>query len=148
MRKRFDIGPEPTNTEVLPMDVVRRGDQFVLYLDLPGVDPSSIDITVDKHVLLISAERHPRSAEGDTVVVAERSHGRISRRVVLGNEVASDRIAAEWQDGVLTLTVPLAHHAARRTIPVRSGAPAGRASHRTSSHTSTEGARQPAEASA
>jgi HSP20 family protein len=130
------------------MDVVRRGDDFVLYLDLPGVDASSIDVTVDKHVLGISAERCAEPAEGDTVVVAERPQGRVSRRVVLGNEVAADRISARWQDGVLTLTVPLASRAARRTIPVRTGAPPQRPSEAAATNGFSGTARRPASASA
>ena len=105
-------------SRVAPMDAYRHGDIFTVRLDLPGVDPKSIDLTVEKNVLAVSAERSWQPADGDQVVVAERSHGRFTRQLFLGESLDTDHIEANYTDGVLTLTIPVAAQAKPRRIEI------------------------------
>ena len=102
----------------MPMDAYRRGDHFVVHFDLPGVDPSSIDLTVEKNVLTVSAERHWEPAEGNQVVVAERPQGRFSRQLFLGEGLDAERVTASYRDGVLTVTVPVSERAKPRRVEI------------------------------
>ena len=104
----------------MPMDAYRRGDHFVVHFDLPGVDPSSIDLTVEKNVLTVSAERHWEPAEGNQVVVAERPQGSFSRQLFLGEGLDPDGIEATYDGGVLTVQVPVAEQAKPRKVQVTS----------------------------
>src|ERR687894_2545896 len=104
----------------LPMDAYRRGDEFIVHFDLPGVDPSSIDLTVEKNVLTVSAERHWEPEEGNQVVVAERPQGSFSRQLFIGEGLAPDGIEATYDGGVLTVQVPVAEQAKPRKVQVTS----------------------------
>ena len=104
----------------MPMDAYRRGDHFVVHFDLPGVDPSSIDLTVEKNVLTVSAERHWEPEEGNQVVVAERPQGSFSRQLFLGEGLDPDGIEATYDGGVLTVQVPVAEQAKPRKVQVTS----------------------------
>jgi HSP20 family protein len=119
----------------MPMDAFRHGDSFVVHLDLPGVDPSSIDVSIEQNVLTISAERHWESVEGDQVVANERRQGTFSRQLFLGNALDADKIHASYENGVLTLTIPVAEKAKPRKIEI--GAEGGREAI-TASSTSSE----------
>ena len=101
-----------------PMDAYRRGDDVILLFDLPGVDPQSIDLTVDQHVLTVRAERRPELEEREDVLAAERPHGAFIRRVFLGDALDTDRIAAEYHNGTLRLTIPVSERAKPRKIEV------------------------------
>jgi len=105
-----------------PMDAYRHGDEVVVHLDLPGVDPSSLDLSVHRRVLTISAERPAPAAEGAEVLVRERPRGRVQRRLVLAEALDTERIEARYEHGVLTLTIPLAQSAKPRRIEVSTGA--------------------------
>src|SRR5262245_25399979 len=74
----------------MPMDAYREGDQFVVRFDLPGVDPGSIDLTVERNVLTVRAERKWSPAEGQDVVVAERPQGTFTRQLFLGESLDTD----------------------------------------------------------
>jgi HSP20 family protein len=106
---------------VMPMDAYRRGDQFVVHFDLPGVDPSSIDLTVEKNVLTVSAERSWQKGEGDEIVVSERPQGAFSRQLFLGEGLDADGVSANYDQGVLTVTIPVAEKAKPRKVEVSSG---------------------------
>ena len=86
-----------------PMDAYKRGDDFFVHLDLPGVDPGSIDITVEGPDVTISAERRFEQQEDDQILVSERPQGRFSRDLRVGRQVDSEAIEASYDDGVLTL---------------------------------------------
>ncbi|MGZ6593640.1 MAG: Hsp20/alpha crystallin family protein [Gaiellaceae bacterium] len=103
-----------------PMDAYRRGDQVVLLFDLPGIDPQSIDLTVDQNVLTIRAERQSGLGDGMEVLAAERPQGTFTRSVFLGDALDSDRIAAAYRNGVLELTIPVSERAKPRKIEVAS----------------------------
>ena len=104
-----------------PMDAYKRGDDFFVHLDLPGVDPGSIDITVEGPSVTISAERRFEQQEDDQVLVSERPQGRFSRDLRVGTQIDSDAIDASYDDGVLTLRLPVAAQAKPRRVEVRSG---------------------------
>jgi HSP20 family protein len=112
-------GPRPM---AMPMDAYRKDDSFLLQLDLPGVAPESIELTVEDNVLTISAER-PVPPKGDNVesVIAERNFGTFTRQVVLGKTLDSERIEASYEGGVLTVAIPVAEQAKPRRIEVSVG---------------------------
>lgn len=120
---RFSGAPWAARTSV-PLDVYRRGDRFIVRVDLPGIDPSSLDLTVEKNVLTLKAERTWAPSDGDEVLVTERPQGSFTRRLFLGEGLAADQITANYEQGVLTVTVPVAESAKSRKIDVALGAPA------------------------
>ena len=105
----------------ISMDAYRQGDQVIVNLDLPGVDPASVDVTVEKDTLTIKAERRWEAAEGDRVLVSERPQGTFTRRLLLGEALDGDRTEARFENGVLTLTVPVAEQAKPRKVEITSG---------------------------
>jgi HSP20 family protein len=104
----------------MPMDAYRQGDTFFIHFDLPGVDPATIDLTVEKNVLTVRAERQLNWGGGGDVevLVAERPQGSYSRQLFLGETLDPDRIAASYEQGVLTLTIPVAEAAKPRRVQV------------------------------
>ena len=106
---------------VMPIDAFRDGDRFVVVIDVPGVDPGTIDLTVEKNVLTISAERRWERGENLEVVVAERPQGSFSRQLFLGEGLDPERIEASYDNGVLRLTVPVAEQAKPRKVEITQG---------------------------
>ena len=106
---------------VLPMDACRQGGRFVVQLDLPGVDPASIDLTVEKNVLTVSAQRPAIGADGQEWLVSERPHGSFSRQLFLGEGLDTDHIEANYEHGVLTVTLPVAEAAKPRKVEITAG---------------------------
>jgi HSP20 family protein len=102
----------------MPMDAYRGKDEFVVRFDLPGIDPASIDLTVEKNVLTVRAERSWQPDEGQEVVVQERPQGVFSRQLFLGEALDADHVRATYSDGVLTLTIPVAEQAKPRKVKV------------------------------
>jgi HSP20 family protein len=112
-------GPRPM---AMPMDAYRKGDSFLLQLDLPGVSPDSIELTVEDGVLTISAERPaPPKGEGVESVISERTFGTFTRQVVLGKTLDSERIEANYEGGVLIVAIPVSEQAKPRRIEVSVG---------------------------
>jgi HSP20 family protein len=133
MLMRFDpfreldrLTQQASRPAVMPMDAYRRGDAFLVHFDLPGVEASSIDLTVEKNVLTVSAERRFQPQDGDEALVAERPHGSFSRQLFLGESLDADHVEAHYENGVLTLTIPVAEKAKPRRVEV-SSAGGGRA---------------------
>ncbi len=102
----------------MPLDLYRQGETFTAQIDLPGVDPSTIDIDVEDRTLTIRAERTSVSGEEIEWLSHERPTGTFARQLVLGTGLALDRIDANYTDGVLTLTIPVAEEAKPRKIEV------------------------------
>jgi HSP20 family protein len=102
-----------------PMDAYRRGDDFFVHLDLPGVDHESIDVTVEGQSLTITAERRFEHEHEDEIIVKERPQGRFSRELRLSTMVDSGAIEATFEDGVLTLRLPVAAQAKPRRVEIR-----------------------------
>ena len=101
-----------------PMDAYRRGDEFVVHFDLPGVEPASIDVSVDNNVLTVRAERRFEQEGGDEILVTERPQGGFTRQLMLGDQLDGDRISAGYDRGVLTLTIPIAERAKARRVQI------------------------------
>ena len=95
-----------TRPAVMPMDAYREDNTFVIHLDLPGVATESIDLTVERNVLTVHAERRPPRSDSAERVVAERSHGVFSRQVFLGDTLDAEHLTADYDAGVLTITHP------------------------------------------
>jgi len=109
---------------VLPMDVIRRDDEVVLKLDLPGADPESIEVTTDHGVLTVSARKVEEYSETERPVLRERRTGSFTRKIRLAETVDTDKIAASYDNGVLSILLPLQEEAKPRKIEIkRTGAP-------------------------
>lgn len=102
---------------VMPMDAWRDGDTFHVEFDLPGVNPDSIDLDVERNVVTVQAER-PARADNAELIAAERPRGVFSRQLVLGDNLDTERIAASYDAGVLTLKIPVAEQAKPRKISI------------------------------
>ena len=120
MDRWFSDATRTPASVAMPMDLYRSGDAFVAKLDLPGVDPASIDVDIDDRTLTIRAERRPETVEGDQKwLVRERPSGTFARQLTLGYGVALDKIQAEYRDGVLSLRIPVAEEAKPRKVSVQ-----------------------------
>jgi HSP20 family protein len=105
----------------MPMDAYRCGDEFVVSFDLPGVSPDAIELDVERNVLTVKAERRPvERGEGVQLQVAERPLGVFSRQLFLGDTLDTDNIGAQYDQGVLTLRIPISEKAKPRKISIES----------------------------
>ena len=119
------LGTSPGSARVplaMPMDLYRSGDHYVLHADLPGVDPDSVDVSVDGGILTVKAQRSERTELDVQWLSCERFTGSYMRRVLLGEDIDADHIAATYQNGVLTITLPVAARAKPRHIEITPGA--------------------------
>jgi HSP20 family protein len=105
---------------VMPMDAWRNGDEFVVEFDLPGVDPGSIDLDVERNVLTVKAERPPVKVSDNDLLAAERPRGVFSRQLVLGDNLDVEKVEANYNAGVLALRIPVAERAKPRKIEITS----------------------------
>jgi len=105
---------------VMPMDAWRDGDTFQVELDLPGVNPDSIDLDVERNVVTVRAERAPRASDAE-LIAAERPRGVFSRQLILGENLDTERIEASYDAGVLSLKIPVAERAKPRKISIAQG---------------------------
>lgn len=112
-----DVFRAPTSP-AMPLDLYRDGDHFIAEIDLPGVDPASIDIDVEDRTLTIRADRKGTAGKDLQWLTHERPVGTFARQLTLGYGVALDKIEAEYADGVLRLTIPVADEAKPRKISV------------------------------
>ena len=105
---------------VMRLDAYRDGEFFYALFDLPGVDPDSIDVTVERNVLTVRAERVKSEDESAEMLIAERPTGVFSRQLFLGDTLNPDKLDANYDNGVLTLRIPVAEQAKPRRIEVGS----------------------------
>jgi HSP20 family protein len=117
----------PAQPAAMPIDAHREGDSFVVEFDLPGVARDSIDLTVEQNVLTVHATRRRKAEEGHEMILAERPQGTFSRQLFLGQTLDTDNIDASYDDGVLTLRIPVAERAKPRKLTI-SGATNGQSS--------------------
>ncbi len=103
----------------MPMDVVRREGDVLLRFDVPGIDPGSIDVTVDRGVLSVGVTRPETHGDGDRFVVRERLWGTFTRRVSLSDNLNADAVEARYSDGVLEVRIPVLEHARPRKVEIR-----------------------------
>ncbi len=115
----FDQGR--TTPRWMPMDAFRQDDHFLVHLDLPGVDPESIELVVEQNVLSVTARRSFDRTDADELVVSERPQGVFNRQVFLGEGLDTDRLDAEYTNGVLTIRVPVLEEARPRRVPISVG---------------------------
>ncbi|MEU5863298.1 MULTISPECIES: Hsp20/alpha crystallin family protein [unclassified Nonomuraea] len=106
---------------VMPMDGIRRADDVVLRFDLPGIDPDSIEVTVDRGVLSVSARREEEYGEDERVFVRERVMGTFTRRVYLSEHLDADAIDAAYSNGVLVVRIPVLERAKPRKVAIHHG---------------------------
>ena len=112
------LADAPARRPAVPIDAVRRGDRLHIDLDLPGIDPDSVELTVEKNVLTIRAERHWQAGEDDEVLMAERPRGTFARQLFLGDNLDANAIEAHAEHGVLHVVIPMAEAAKPRRIEV------------------------------
>lgn len=105
----------------MPLDAYRIGDVFHVDLDMPGIHPESIEITVEKNVLSVKADRRWKTEEAETVI-CERPTGAFTRELFLGESLDTDKISASYENGVIRLTIPVAEEAKARHIAVKAAA--------------------------
>ena len=107
-----------TGARAVPVDLVRDGDRYLLNADLPGVDPGSIDIDLDGNLLTIRAERTQAMHEGAKWIAQERRGGSYYRQFALGDGIDTESISATYENGVLSLLIPISERAKPRKIQI------------------------------
>lgn len=107
------------SSATMPIDLYRSGDHYVLHVDLPGVDPGSIDVNVEDRTLTIRAQRTAHTESDAQWLAKERPTGTYARQLSVGRGLALDAISATYADGVLTLSIPVAEEAKPRRIEVQ-----------------------------
>ena len=105
----------------MPMDLYKVDDHYVLTADLPGVDPGSVDVSVDNGTLTVTARRSARSEDSVQWLTSERFFGTYRRQLSLGEGIDTAGISATYENGVLTVSIPLAEQAKARRIDVTHG---------------------------
>jgi HSP20 family protein len=106
---------------VMHIDAERDGDWFNVYFDLPGVDPDSIELTVERNVLSVKAQRQRFQRDGVETVISERPMGVFTRQLFLGDTLNTDDLQASYDNGVLTLRIPVSEKAKPRKISIGGG---------------------------
>lgn len=106
---------------VMPMDAFRRGSDVWVHIDLPGVKSENLDITVERNVLTIAAERSWQRQDGDQSYFGERYRGSFRRQIQLGDGLDLQHLEADLHDGVLTIRIPVAEQAKPRKVAVGQG---------------------------
>ncbi|MDQ0713659.1 HSP20 family protein [Streptomyces luteogriseus] len=115
------FGPASTRPSAMAMDAYRSGDDFFVHFDLPGIDPETIELDVERNVLNVRTERRSPAPEGAEPLVAERPTGTFTRQLFLGDTLDTERIDASYEAGVLTLRIPVAEQAKPRRIHITGG---------------------------
>lgn len=108
----------------MPMDLYRERDQYILNADLPGIDPDTVDIDVDGQLLTIRAERQIPVTDDVKWITRERTSGSFLRQLSLGQGIDTEKISASYQNGVLSVTIPVSEKAKPRKIAVTTEAEA------------------------
>ncbi|MGW0497022.1 Hsp20/alpha crystallin family protein [Streptomyces sp. NPDC003007] len=110
-----------TRPSAMAMDAYRSGDDFFVHFDLPGIDPETMELDVERNVLNVRAERRSPAPEGAEPLVAERPTGTFTRQLFLGDTLDTERVDASYEAGVLTLRIPVAEQAKPRRIQISGG---------------------------
>jgi HSP20 family protein len=106
----------------MPIDLYRDGDHYILNADLPGVDPGSVDVDVDGQLLTLRAERTARGEHGGTKWLArERPSGSFLRQLNLGDGIDTEHISADYNNGVLSVTIPVSERTKPRKVAISAG---------------------------
>ena len=115
----FDPFARAFQRVAMPLDVVRRENDVTLRLDVPGIDPEQLEVTVDRGILTISGKRQEERTENDKFFVRERSMGTFTRRLRLPETLNADAVEASYANGVLEVRIPVTEQAKPRKIEVR-----------------------------
>lgn len=115
------LGGARGRSAAMPIDAYRKDDWFYVHFDLPGVKSEDIDLTVERNVLTVKAERRGAQADGAEVVVAERPQGTYTRQLFLGDTLDADKLEADYSAGVLTVRIPVAEQAKPRRVQIAAG---------------------------
>ena len=113
------VGRMQDTTGAMAMDAYRRGDSVFVHFDLPGIEPDSIEVTAEQNTLTVRAERRWKTEPDDQVIAQERPQGLFMRQLMLGEHLDTQQVKAGYEDGVLTIEVPVAPQAKPRKIEVR-----------------------------
>lgn len=105
----------------MPMDLYRDGDEYILRADLPGIDPESVDVDVDGQLLTIRAERKLPEVKDVQWITRERQSSSFVRQLNLGQGIDTENITAAYDNGVLTVTIPVSPKSQPRKIQVATG---------------------------
>jgi HSP20 family protein len=116
------LDPRSMSPRLMPMDLYREGDHYVLSADMPGIDPGSVDVDVDGQLLTIRAERTLASHEGVKWITRERQAGSFLRQLNLGQGIDTEKISASYDNGVLSVTIPVSERAKPRKIEIATAA--------------------------
>lgn len=117
---RFARETRDRTPSVMAFDAVRNEDAVTLYFDVPGVSAEDLEVNVDRNQLTITAERVWQSGD-DEILVSERPQGTFTRRVMLSDSLDTDKLEANLDEGVLTVTIPVAEQSKPRKIDVSTG---------------------------
>ena len=113
---------QATSAFTAPIDAYRLGDVVTVQFDLPGVDPDSVDLQIERGELRLTAQRRSSAPEGAQYLIRERADATVTRRLMLGETLDVDHVDAEYHDGVLTLRMPLRESAKPRRVEIRHSA--------------------------
>ncbi len=105
---------------IMPLDVCEKDGTFTLRFDLPGVDPEAVDLTVEGNVLTVTAERPIEETDDVTWMLRERPSGTHRREVRLGDRLDSSKVNANYDKGVLTVTIPMREEAKPQKVAIES----------------------------
>src|ERR1700744_2331442 len=110
----------PGGVRAMPTEAYRRGDEFFVPIDVPGVEPGDVDVTVERNVVNVQATFASPRQDGDEAIIDERPHGRATRQFFLGENLDSATLRAQSAPGVLTLTIPVAEQSKPRQVQIAS----------------------------
>jgi HSP20 family protein len=111
----FNASQRPT---AMPIDAYRKDDWFYVHFDLPGVRAEDVELTVERNVLTVRAERTGASDDGVELIAAERPQGTFTRQLFLGDTLNTDKLEADYNAGVLTVRIPVAEEAKPRRVEI------------------------------
>jgi HSP20 family protein len=109
----------------MPMEALRRGDEYLVHLDVPGVAAEDVEVTIERNVVIVRASRRPMRQDGDEVIIDERTYGEFTRQLMLGENLDAERLSAALNDGVLMLRIPISESSRPRRVQIGSATAEG-----------------------
>jgi HSP20 family protein len=110
----------PGGLRAMPTEAYRRGDEFFVLIDVPGIEPDDVGVTVERNVVNVQATFASPRQDGDELIIDERPHGRATRQFFLGENLDAAKLRADYDRGVLTLTIPVAEQSKPRQVQIAS----------------------------
>lgn len=104
---------------IMPMDAYEKDGNYTLRFDLPDVDPDNVDLTVENHVLTVTASRKREDDEDVNWLLRERPTGNHSRQIRLADSLDAGNVDASYDNGVLTVTVPMREESKPRKVSIQ-----------------------------